>query len=349
MDGVFMSNLQVGLIGAGAITQKFMDAISAVDGYTVSWVAASTEASAVSFANKNGIPHHAKNADELFAQNLDLIYIATPNHLHFEFAKKAMLSGKHVLCEKPLTIYASETERLIEISHQTGRFLAEGLWTKLLPFYDNLRKLLAEKRIGEVHAITADYFFSANFDPATRLFSPAMGGGALLDIGIYEIVLAGMVLGLNPLSVSSSCHIGQSGVDEITCFALQYESGALANCICSITTSAPQKAVIMGTKGRIEIEDFGRAESGLLYLYGDNQDSRTSHNKGAGTRLSVPLGGGTYELHFPHRINGLEYQLEAVRDAILAGQIECKPLNHADTLRVHKILDAVRDKWESGK
>ena len=341
-----MKVLRVGIIGAGAIAQKFVDAAAGVDGYILEWVSASREDTAAAFAKRNGIPRYTGNTEELLAQELDFVYIATPNHLHFEFAEKAMRSGKHVLCEKPLTVFASETEQLIAVSRQTGRFLAEGLWTRLLPFYDNLRRLLEEKRIGEVHVITADYFFTAAFDPATRLFSPEMGGGALLDIGIYEIVLSGLVLGLDPVSVSSTCHRGRSGVDEITCFTLRYESGALANCICSITTSAPQRAVIMGTKGRIEIEDFGRAEHGRLFLYGENQDSRAAGNKRAGTRLSIPAGGGTCGLHFPHRINGFEYQLEAIRDAIFAGKTECGLLNHADTLKVHRIIDAVRVQWQ---
>ena len=343
-----MEALRVGIIGTGAIAQKFVDAATGTCGYTLEWASASRAASAAAFAGKNGIARHTGNADELFSQELDLIYIATPNHLHFEFAKKAMLAGKHVLCEKPLTVSTAEAEQLIEITRQTGCFLAEGLWTRLLPFYDNLRRLLAERRIGDIHAITADYFFTAAFDPSTRLFNPDMGGGALLDIGIYEIVLAGMVLGLDPVSVSSSCHTGPSGVDEITCFTLRYAGGALANCICSITTSAPQKAMIMGTKGRIEIEDFGRAENGRLYVYGENQNSLAAGNKRAGTRMSIPSGGETFELCFPHRINGFEYQLEAVRDAILAGKNECDLLNHADTLKVHRIIDAIRAQWRGG-
>ena len=104
----------------------------------------------------------------------------------------------------------------------------------------------------------------------------------------------------------------------------------------------------MGTKGRIEIEDFGRAEHGRLFLYGENQDSRAADNKRAGTRLSIPAGGGTCGLHFPHRINGFEYQLEAIRDAIFAGKTECGLLNHADTLKVHRIIDAVRVQWQRG-
>lgn len=338
-----MNTLKVGIIGAGAIAQKFSDAIRHVSGYELFWVCSAREESANRFAEKNQIAYRTTSVDELLAQDIDFVYVATPNHLHYEYTKKALTAGKHVLCEKPITIYAEQAAELMELSRKTRCLLAEGLWTKALPFYQHLRQLLAKGVIGDVHAITADYFFTAPVDPNHRLFSPEMGGGALLDIGIYEIVLCGMILGLDPVSIAATSYVGITGVDEITAFSLRYANGSVASCICSITTSSPQRAVLMGTAGRIEIEDFGRAEHGTLYVYDTDGTSMMKNNKRAGTRRSTSDEKEIRSLDFPHRHNGFEYQLEAVRDAIQSGLTECPLLNHADSLKVHQIIDRIRE------
>ena len=341
-----MKTFIVGIIGCGVIAKKFAEAASGMEGVEIAFVTDAFLDSARSFAAEYPVGRVLESVDELLRQDLDLVYIATPNTAHFELAEKALNCGKNVLCEKPMTVNVKETEALVQLARKKGLFLCEGLWTKTLPFYQEVKRIIKEGIIGDVRVITADYFFRAPWNPGSRLLNPDLGGGTILDIGIYELVLVDMILGTEPVSVSSTCYKGETGVDEITSITLKYKDGAIASLISSIRTPAPQKAVILGIKGRIEIEEFGRAQKGVLYIYGEERDTSGSSSGRAGVRSSVPEGGEIIPLHYPHEINGFEFEIQAIREAIFAGNKECDLITLQDSINIHRIIEEARNQWD---
>lgn len=341
-----MRTFTVGMIGCGVIARKFAEAANGMEGVEISCITDAILDSAKRFAEEYQVGRVVDSVPELLAQNVDLVYIATPNTTHYELVQQALNAGKHVLCEKPMTVNARETEALAHLASRKGLFLCEGLWTKTLPFYREVKQIIAAGKIGEVRVITADYFFQAPWLPKSRLLNPELGGGAILDIGIYELVLANMILGTEPVSITSTCHKGETGVDEITSITLKYRDGAIANLICSIRTPAPQKAAIMGTKGRIEIEEFGRAQKGVLYIYGEEKDSSGANSGRAGVRSSIPEGGEVIPLYFPHEINGFEYEIDAIRQAIWGGKRECELITLQDSINIHRMIEEARNQWD---
>ena len=340
-----MTEFRFGIIGCGTISHKFAEALSVVEGASIVAVSNRTYEKAEAFAEQYGVPAVYRDHRALLNDpDVDAVYLATTNTEHFAIARDALLAGKPVFCEKPFTVNLREAEELVALAKEKHLFLAENLWTKHLPIYRELIQLAEEKTIGEIRVVHADYFYCAEFDPKNRVFDPAAGGGALLDIGVYGLVLVGMFLGYRTARVSSVCAKGLSNVDERVHLALQYDGGALADITCAISTPAPQRAVIIGTKGRIEIPEFGRARQAAVYTYGDGKIGANS--AGAGTRSSFPAGGKTWEISCPFRKNGFEYIIEAVIDAIRGGALELPLATHEEMLAWIALKDAAMRQWE---
>lgn len=339
-----MSDFRWGVIGCGVIAHKFANAVDALDGISILAVHNRTQEKAERFAEAYGIKKvYARYEDLLADEEVDAIYLATTNTDHYEIVKAALLAGKPVLCEKPFTVCAADAEELIGIARERGVFLAENLWTKHLPIYRELRELAESDAIGEIRVIHADYFYCAEFDPNDRVFDPNKGGGALLDIGIYGLVLIGMFLGHKPERVISMCGKGLSGVDERAYIGLQYAGGKLADATLAISTAAPQRAVIIGTEGRIEIPEFGRAVSATVYIYGDGKIDANS--AGPGTRSSFPPGGEIRHISAPFQKNGFEYIIEAAVAAVRSGATELPLAPHEETLAWIRIKDEAMQQW----
>jgi len=340
-----MSAFFWGIIGCGIISHKFAEALTCMDHVSIVAVSNRTHEKAMRFAQQHGVDTvYADYRDLIADARVDAVYVATTNTDHYAIVRDALLAGKPVLCEKPFTPTEREAEELIAIARERKVFLAENLWTKHLPIYRELQKLMEEKVIGDIRVVHADYFYCAEFDPKDRVFDPEKGGGALLDIGIYGLVLIGMFLGYAPARTVSVCAKGLTGVDERVHLALQYDSGAIADITCAISTPAPQKATIIGTKGRIEIPEFGRGRQATVYTYGE--DKIDANSAGAGTRSSFPAGGEIREISAPFRKNGFEYIIEAVIDAVQKGEIELEKASHAETLAWIRIKEAAMRDWK---
>lgn len=334
-----------GIIGCGVISHKFAEALACIDNAFIGAVSNRTPAKAQDFAKKHGVATvYADYRDLLADERIDAVYIAATNTDHYGIVKDALHRKKPVLCEKPFTVTLAEAEELVAIARAQGVFLAENLWTKHLPIYRELKKLMEEKTIGELRVVHADYFYCAEFDPKDRVFDPEKGGGALLDIGIYGLVLIGMFLGYRPTRMVSTCAKGLSGVDERVHVGLSYANGALADMTCAISTPAPQQAVVIGTRGRIEIPSFGRAVSATVHTYGDEKIGANS--LGAGTRSSFPAGGKTWQISAPFRKNGFEYILEAAMDAIRSGALELPLASHEEMLAWIRLKERAMQQWE---
>ena len=189
-------------------------------------VGSRTQAAADRFADEFGIPRrHASYADLAADPQVDAIYVATPHAFHRENTLLCLQNGKHVICEKPFAINAAEARTMIDTARANKLFLMEAMWTRFLPIMGEVRRLIADGAIGPMRMVQADFGFRAAFNPVHRLFDPALGGGALLDVGVYPLSLASMLLG-RPDRITAVAELGATGIDEQTGIVLGYPRGA---------------------------------------------------------------------------------------------------------------------------
>ncbi|MBA4246671.1 MAG: oxidoreductase [Microbacterium sp.] len=245
--------LRWGILATGHIARSFTrDLLDS--GFTVSAVGSRAPAAAEAFASEFGIPNPHGSYEQLVADpEVDVIYIATPHPQHVDAALLAIDAGKHVLIEKPLTITRADAHRIADRAAERGVVAMEAMWTRFLPHMVHLRALLAAGAIGEVRTVIADHTQSLPTDPAHRLQNPALGGGALLDLGIYPVSFAVDVLGL-PTAIEAHASMTPTGVDRQTAMILSYDDGRQAVLHCALDTAGSNRAVVLGTTGAIELD-----------------------------------------------------------------------------------------------
>lgn len=313
-----------GILGTGNIARKFATGLSVLDDATLVAVGSRTKASADTFADQFSIPHrHSSYGDLVGDPEVDVIYIATPHSLHKRNMLLCLQAGKAVLCEKPFTINAGEAQAAINAARSRRLFLMEAMWTRYLPIMVEVRRLIAEGAIGEVRMVAADFGYRAAFDPERRTFNPALGGGALLDVGVYPISLASMLLGA-PDRIASLAELGQTGVDEQSAMVLGYPGGQLAVLYTAVRTNTPQDATIMGTEGFIRIHSQWWVPKAM-----------TLHQAGKEPQLiEMPLTG-----------NGYNYEAAEVHACLRAGKLESDVMPLDETLAIMQTMDRIRAQW----
>ena len=201
-----------GILGTGAIAHKFARGLAALDDADLVAVGSRTAHRAREFAEEFSVPHrHARYESLVEDEDVDVVYVATPNPFHREHCLLCLRGCKAVLCEKPFALNAAQAEEVIGEARQRELFLMEAMWTRFLPVMGVVRGWIADGAVGEVRMVTADFGFRAEFASEGRLFDLHLGGGSLLDVGVYTLSLASMVLGPNPTSVESAAHLGESG------------------------------------------------------------------------------------------------------------------------------------------
>lgn len=246
--------LRWGILGTGGIAHAFTTDLQAV-GLTVQAVGSRTEASAREFAQEFGLPTAHGSYEALVADpEVDLIYVSTPHPFHAANALLAIEAGKHVIVEKPFTINAAEAQQVVDAAIARDVVVLEAMWTRFLPHMMRLHEILAEGTIGELRAVIADHDQKLPSDPKHRLQNPELGGGALLDLGIYPVSFAWDVLG-EPSSVAAISTPTPTGVDGNTSVLLGFPSGAHALLHTTLDAKGPGHAVIVGTEARIEFDD----------------------------------------------------------------------------------------------
>jgi predicted dehydrogenase len=196
---------------------------------------------------------HASYAALVNDDDVDVVYVATPHPSHAETALLAIEAGKHVLVEKPFTLNAAEARAVVEAARARGVFCMEAMWTRFLPHVARIRELLAAGALGDIRTVIADHGQWFERDAAHRLFAPALGGGALLDLGVYPVSFASMVLG-TPSRVTAVGDLAFTGVDAQTSMLLQYDGGAHAVLTTTLEAVGTTRAAIIGTEGRIEVD-----------------------------------------------------------------------------------------------
>lgn len=245
--------LRWGILATGHIARAFTrDLIDA--GFAVAAVGSRAPGAAEAFASEFGIPRAHGSYEQLVADpEVDVVYIATPHPLHVENALLAIDAGKHVLIEKPLTLTRADAQRIADRAAERGVVAMEAMWTRFLPHMVHLRALLTAGAIGEVRTVIADHTQSLPTDPEHRLQNPALGGGALLDLGIYPVSFAVDVLGL-PTSIIAHAAMTPTGVDRQTAMIFGYDDGRQAVLQCALDTAGSNRAVVLGTTGAIELD-----------------------------------------------------------------------------------------------
>jgi dihydrodiol dehydrogenase / D-xylose 1-dehydrogenase (NADP) len=319
-----MSKVRWGILGTGAIARQFVRGLNSLPGAEVLAVGSRSGASAEKFADKRGIPYRHAGYDELASNpDVDVIYVATPHTFHAENAALCLEAGKAVLCEKPFCVNAVEAERMVGLARKRGLFLMEGMWTRFFPLMEEVRGLVSDGAIGEVRMLNVDFGFRAGLDPASRLFDPKLGGGALLDVGVYCVSVASMILGQPSGSVGIS-HLGETGVDEQASVILEHEGGRLANLSIGIRTATPQEATIMGTEGYVRIHaPWWRPESMTISRPGKENET-----------VAVPVSG-----------NGFNYEAAEVMRCLEAGKTESDIMPLDETISVMRTMDRIRAAW----
>ncbi|MEU0402402.1 Gfo/Idh/MocA family oxidoreductase [Streptomyces sp. NPDC006197] len=312
-----------GILATGGIAERFTTDLTTLDGAEVVAVASRTEASAKAFADRFGIPRAYGEWAGLFAdEDVDVVYVATPHHAHRMAAGLALEAGKAVLCEKALTLNAREAEELVTLSRDRGLFLMEAMWMYCNPLVRRIAELVRDGAIGEVRTVQADFGIAGPFDAGHRLRDPAVGGGALLDLGVYPVSFAQLLLG-EPSTVHAHARISPEGVDLNTGMLLGWDSGASALLSCSLEADTPLTASVTGTEGRIDVpRGFFFPERFTLLRNGAEPEEYVNEDD-------------------PH---SLRHEAAEVMRCLRAGGTESPLVPLDGSLAVMRTLDAVRDR-----
>lgn len=318
------STLRWGILGTGNIAKQFARGLAVLPDAELAAVGSRAQDTADAFGDEFGAARRHASYEALAADaEVDAIYVATPHSLHRENTLLCLEHGKAVLCEKPFAINAAQARDMAAAARDRGLFLMEAMWTRFIPAVVQARKWLAEGAIGEPRLVAADFGFRAGANPKGRLFNPALGGGALLDVGIYTISMASMVLGPHPDRIETTATLGETGVDEQSAFILGYGGGELAVLYTAVRTSTPVEARILGTDGHITIHNpFFKAE-----------------------KVTLQAGDRTEEVELPLTGNGYNYQAVEVMNCLRAGKTESETMPLDETLALMEIMDTIRSKW----
>lgn len=317
-----------GVLGAGRIAQTFCNDIQHSQFAELSAIASRTIEDAQNFAKIYNVPDALQGYQALYQHsNVDAIYIATPHNFHFEQASAALNAGKHVLCEKPITVTPEQCQQLIDIAQHNDCFLMEGMWSYFLPAIIKAKEWVDMGRIGKIVHIKADFGYPVKYVEGDRMYNPELAGGCLLDMGIYTLAIAQMFT-RQPFTRQQSEHSiyshrrAKTGVEDDLTVVTQYPD-VTTTLACSFRARLQNSAHIIGENGYIEIPDFWRADRCSLFQLDEKIDD--FHHKRAGF--------------------GFEFEIDAASKSILAGEKEAKlmPLSTSLVLQhqMHTILQGI--------
>ena len=311
-----------GILGPGGIARAFTSDLRTA-GLDVAAVGSRRRETAEAFAADFGIPHAHGSYEELVADpDVDIVYIATPHPMHAANALLALEAGKHVLVEKAFTLNAAEALAVRDAAAQRGLLAMEAMWTRYLPHMARIRELVESGALGEIRAVTADHTQLLPSDPAHRINALELGGGALLDLGIYPVSFAWDILGA-PLSIAAAARIGDAGSDTEVATIMTHASGALSTSISASRGAGPNIATIIGTEARIDIDS-------VWY-------SATSF------RLVSPDGTVIEEFRSDIDGRGMQYQALAAERYLAEGRTDSDVLPIDETVAIMATLDEIRD------
>jgi predicted dehydrogenase len=312
-----------GILGTGGIARAFARDLSFLNNHIVAAVGSRTKESAENFSIEfPGCTPHPSYEALVADPQIDAIYVATPHPMHVSNTVLALNAGKPVLCEKPFSINSAEARTMVEASIENNVALLEAMWMRFLPHIFQVRKILESGVLGEIISVTADHGQRLADQGIARLVEPSLAGGALLDLGIYPVSFAHMVLGV-PKSVQASAVMTDEGVDASTSILFTYASGAQAILTTTMIAQTPCRAVISGVNGWLEIDrTFYNPASMRVHLYD----------------------GGVTEYPSAYQGHGLREQAIEFEKIVRSGIYESEYLTHKHTLEIMELMDQIRNK-----
>lgn len=317
---MFVLNIRWGILATGGIAHALASDLGLVEGAERFAVASRSLEKAEEFKKLYGFKKAYGSYDELINdKDIDAIYIATPNTFHKELSIKCLNAGKAVLCEKPVSMNLKEIEEVIECARKNNKFFMEAMWTRFLPVINEVKKIISEGSIGEIRLIQADFGFKAPYDPKGRIYNKELGGGALLDVGVYPISFATMLLKKLPIDIKSVACMSNTGVDKQVSMSLKYTDGEMASLTCAMNVETSQFAHIYGTKGKITLPYFFRA-----------------------VKAYAEVDGKEFTIEKPFEGKGYNYEINEVMRCLREGKIESDIMPWKDSIAVMRLMDQIR-------
>jgi predicted dehydrogenase len=317
---------QWGFVGAGNMALAMANDLMLTERSKILAVTSKTDNSARKFTNMFDVPKVYGEVDELVKDpDIDIVYICTPNNLHYSNAKMAIDAGKAVLLEKPFTLNAKQAKDLSRLAKENNTFLMEAMWIRHLPIIVKLRTLLEDGLIGKIQFLRSAFHLHMDFNPEHRVFNLALGGGVLLDLGIYPISFASMIFKTQPQEIASLAKIGDSGVDDHFGAVFQYPNGAMAMVSAALDGRHDQDTVIFGSTGKIRIHHHRIWKFSLMTV-----TTYDRHDE---------------EINLPYLGAGFSYQAQEVIGCLEKGQLESNRMPLQETVTIMETLDHLRSQW----
>lgn len=311
-----------GIIGLGKIAHKFAQDLAKLPNARLHAVASRSEERSAAFAKQYGAAHAFGSYEAIVScPELDVVYVATPHPSH---CANTLLCLEHripVLCEKPFAMNSNEVAQMIALAKAKNVFLMEALWTRFLPATKRMLEMIKQDTIGEVLSVKADFGFAPVFDAESRLFNPALGGGALLDIGIYPIFFALLVIGV-PERLLATAHFGSTGVDEEIGILFDYPNGRMAHLHATFRANTKTEAFVYGTKGTIHLHSNWYAPTSMSLLLKDERPQF---------------------IDFEYNTIGYSYEAEEVMRCLMEGETESKNWSLQNSIELMDLLDRIRE------
>lgn len=320
------SQINWGILGAGRIATKFAEDLRYVPNARLHAVAAAHAERAHAFGSRFNIPHVFERYEDLLqCPDLDVVYIATPHTLHCENSLMCIEGGLAVLCEKPFAMHASDARRMTAAAQRNNVFLMDALWTRFIPATRHAFAFIEDNFIGEVHTVKADFGFHQPFDPDSRLFNKSVGGGSLLDIGIYPVLLSLFILGIpDKASIQAVATFAETQVDDSCVFTFQYGNGKIALGHSTVRSNTPTEAFIYGTKGHIRLHaPWHHTQQLTCVQYDGREESRQ-------------------EITYSYEGWGYHFEAAHVTECLLQGKKESPLVPHTFSVALMETLDAIR-------
>jgi len=321
MNNSEATNFNWGILGPGGIARAFAKDLKAIEGHTITAVGSRSLENAKKFSDLYGGTAYGSYEELIADSSIDAIYVATPHPAHHDNVIMALNAGKPVLCEKPFAVNAKQAQAMVDAASHNSVALMEAMWARFLPHYAKVREIVNSGVLGPILSIHADHGQRLADQGIARLVEPALAGGALLDLGIYPVSFAHMILG-NPAHITSKAVMTQKGVDAQTSMIFSYGNGAQAVLTTTMIEQTPCRAVVAGLNGWLEID-------------------RTFYNPAA---MRVVLNNGTVT-EYPNTYigHGLREQAETFKQLVRSGKLESDILTWTDTVDIMKSLDTVRE------
>lgn len=315
--------MKFAILAPGKIAHKMARTVTQLEKVERYAVASRDYEKARVFAEQWGFEKAYGSYEEMLSDpQVELVYVASPHSHHYEHALLCLEHGKHVLVEKAFTVNTAQAQKLIQTAREKGLLLAEAIWTRYMPSRKMIDQLLEEGAIGRVTSLTANLGYVLSH--VERMQSPALAGGALLDLGVYPINFALMTFHAPVKKVSATAAMSPGGIDWINSITLTFDDGRMAVLHSNMLAQTDRLGVIFGDKGYLEIQNINNCEE--IRVFGPDRKLQARYQ-------------------VPEQISGYEYEVLSCIKALEEGKSECEEMPHAETLRVMSIMDEIRGQW----